>query len=80
MAKKLDPQEIEQSRRKKTRADNREERKERIHDGIRKNRESGGVINTATPSRTSARAGSPKNACCSLCPCQHTGRTASRQF
>ena len=42
MAKKLDPQEIEQSRRKKTRADNREERKERIHDGIRKNRESGG--------------------------------------
>ena len=30
MAKKLDPQEIEQSRRKKTRADNREERKERI--------------------------------------------------
>lgn len=44
MAKKLDPQEIEQSRRKKTRADNREERKERIHDGIRKNRESGGVI------------------------------------
>ena len=27
MAKKLDPQEIEQSRRKKTRADNREERK-----------------------------------------------------
>lgn len=26
MAKKLDPQEIEQSRRKKTRADNREER------------------------------------------------------
>ena len=29
MAKKLDPQEIEQSRRKKTRADNREERKER---------------------------------------------------
>lgn len=44
MAKKLDPQEIEKSRRKKTRADNREERKERIHDGIRKNRESGGVI------------------------------------
>ena len=43
MAKKLDPQEIEQSRRKKTRADNREERKERIHDGIRKNRESGGA-------------------------------------
>ena len=90
MAKKLDPQEIEQSRRKKTRADNREERKERIHDGIRKNRESGGVIiitsprrknkNPATPSRTSARADSPKNACCSLCPCQHTGRTASRQF
>lgn len=28
MAKKLDPQEIEQSRRKKTRADNREERKD----------------------------------------------------
>lgn len=81
MAKKLDPQEIEQSRRKKTRADNREERKERIHDGIRKNRESGGVIIIPPPpSRTSARAGSPKNACCSLCPCQHTGRTASRQF
>ena len=31
VAKKLDPQEIEQSRRKKTRADHREERTERIH-------------------------------------------------
>ena len=55
MAKKLDPQEIEQSRRKKTRADNREERKERIHDGIRKNRESGGVYRHPQPYKRKGR-------------------------
>ena len=62
MAKKLDPQEIEQSRRKKTRADNREERKERIHDGIRKNRESGGVI-VIPPPPVYKRKGRPPEKC-----------------
>ena len=60
MAKKLDPQEIEQSRRKKTRADNREERKERIHDGIRKNRESGGVIIIPPPPAVQAQGQTPR--------------------
>ena len=60
MAKKLDPQEIEQSRRKKTRADNREERKERIHDGIRKNRESGGVIVIPPPPAVQAQGQAPR--------------------
>lgn len=60
MAKKLDPQEIEQSRRKKTRADNREERKERIHDGIRKNRESGGVIIILPPPAVQAQGQTPR--------------------
>lgn len=60
MAKKLDPQEIEQSRRKKTRADNREERKERIHDGIRKNRESGGVIIIPPPPAVQAQGQAPR--------------------